>query len=104
MRRGTAATLTRRKPDVAYAHLVEIAAERGLTLLTTEWGGSKFDYEFRCARGHEWPTPGHSVFGGAWFRHSVNLAKRRTIWHRLRAARARPAMRVTAAKAIPCDT
>ncbi|WP_175795648.1 hypothetical protein [Burkholderia multivorans] len=46
-------TRTRRKPDVAYARLVEIAAERGLTLLTKEWVGLKSYYEFRCASGHD---------------------------------------------------
>ncbi|WP_335639689.1 hypothetical protein [Burkholderia mayonis] len=53
MSQGTSPTRTRRKPDVAYARLVEVAAERGLTLLTLEWRGLKSYYEFRCASGHD---------------------------------------------------
>ncbi len=46
-------TRTRRKPNVAYSRLVEIAAERRLTLLTPEWRGLKSYYDFRCASGHD---------------------------------------------------
>ncbi len=53
MSQDASSTRTRRKPDVAYARLVEIAAERGLTLLTKEWVELKSYYEFRCASGHD---------------------------------------------------
>lgn len=61
MSQGTSPTRTRRKPDVAYARLVEVAAERGLTLLTLEWRGLKSYYEFRCESGHDFTRVGMTL-------------------------------------------
>jgi len=44
---------TRRKPDEALARLAQVAADRGLMLLTDQWQGAHRDYRFRCAAGHE---------------------------------------------------
>ncbi|WJN78176.1 hypothetical protein OH687_15205 [Burkholderia anthina] len=64
MSQGTSPTRTRRKPDVAYARLVEIAAERGHTLLTLEWRGLKSYYEFRCESGHDFTRIGTVAMRG----------------------------------------
>ncbi|WP_423382436.1 hypothetical protein [Burkholderia sp. LMG 32019] len=64
MDQRTSPTRTRRKPDVAYAQLAEIAAERGLTLLTPEWCGLKSFYEFRCASGHNFTRIGTVAMRG----------------------------------------
>jgi len=64
MNHHTSPTCTRRKPDVAYSRLVEIATESGITLLAPEWHGLKSYYDFRCASGNNFTRIGTVAMRG----------------------------------------
>jgi hypothetical protein len=55
---------SRSKPEQAFAHLDEVAADRGLTLLTKQWHGGRFEYRFRCPSGHEFTRIGQVAMRG----------------------------------------
>lgn len=42
-----------RTTDEAFRHMIEIAKDAGLTLLSSQWMGTKANYLFRCRQGHE---------------------------------------------------
>lgn len=48
--------------------LQKLAADHGGVCLSTEYGGGRLRYRFRCAEGHEWDTAGDSVVRGTWCR------------------------------------
>lgn len=64
MSKATPLKRTRRNSDEAFLLLRKIAASRGLTLLTEQWGGAHFAYLFRCASGHEFTRIGTVAMRG----------------------------------------
>jgi hypothetical protein len=60
----TQTTLPVRKRGTSYSRLAAIAASRGLALLTQQWYTQRYDYLFRCARGHEFTRIGMVAMRG----------------------------------------
>ena len=59
--------LASRNPE-GLARLQAAAAAKGGICLSQTYTGQKTRYQFRCAQGHEWETPGNAVFSGKWCR------------------------------------
>jgi hypothetical protein len=57
--------------------------------LSDTYGGSKKQYLFRCAKGHEWEATGQRVLLGGWCGRCANDAKRLSIEDARQAAHAK---------------
>jgi len=58
MTHATAPAQKRATREASFARLAAFAASQGLTLLTKQWYTLRYDYLFRCARGHEFTRVG----------------------------------------------
>lgn len=61
-----AAAGQRRRLEAGLAQLQEVARARGGRCLSTQYDGTKAEYQWECACGHRWWSTGTHVRGGSW--------------------------------------
>lgn len=64
--------------------LYRLVAQRGGTILSSDYAGSNTPLQFRCAEGHEWRTIAGAVLRGSWCRRCSTASRHAALRDRVR--------------------